>query len=42
MSLCRHTVRQTLSKSGIEQRKIEELNLPNTIKDFLQYKDNAH
>merc|ERR1719510_2942967 len=39
MDLCRRVIRQTISKERIEQGKIAELNLPKTIKDYLEYKD---
>lgn len=39
MDLCRRVIRQTISKERIEQGKISELNLPKTIKDYLEYKD---
>lgn len=39
MDLCRRVIRQNINKERIEQGKIEELNLPNTIKDYLAYKD---
>merc|ERR1711936_1334032 len=39
MDLCRRVIRQTINKERIEQGKISELNLPKTIKDYLEYKD---
>ena len=39
MDLCRRVIRQKISKEGIEQGKINQLNLPTTIKDYLAYKD---
>jgi SPRY domain-containing SOCS box protein 1/4 len=39
MDLCRRVIRQTISKERIEEGKISELNLPKTIKDYLEYKD---
>lgn len=39
MDLCRRVIRQTINKERIEQGKIAELNLPKTIKDYLEYKD---
>ena len=42
-SLCRHTIRQKLGKDlAGQQAKIQELNLPITIKDFLKFKDRDH
>jgi len=39
MDLCRRVIRQQITRERIEQGKIEELNLPKTIKDYLAYKD---
>jgi hypothetical protein len=39
MDLCRRVIRQNITKERIEQGKIDELNLPTTIKDYLSYKD---
>jgi SPRY domain-containing SOCS box protein 1/4 len=39
MDLCRRVIRQRINKDRIEQGRIEELNLPNTIKDYLVYRD---
>jgi len=39
LDLCRRVIRQTITKERIEQGKIAELNLPKTIKDYLEYKD---
>ena len=39
MDLCRRVIRQNINKERIEQGKINELNLPTTIKDYLAYKD---
>ena len=39
MDLCRRVIRQRISKDRIEQGRIEELNLPTTIKDYLVYRD---
>ena len=39
MDLCRRVIRQNITKERIEQGKIDELNLPTTIKDYLAYKD---
>ena len=39
MDLCRRVIRQNITKERIEQGKIDELNLPKTIKDYLAYKD---
>ena len=39
MDLCRRVIRQQLNKERIEQGKINDLNLPKTIKDYLAYKD---
>ncbi len=39
MDLCRRVIRQNVNKDRIEQGKINDLNLPTTIKDYLAYKD---
>merc|ERR1711976_485276 len=39
MDLCRRVIRQQVSKEGIQQGKINDLNLPKTIKEYLAYKD---
>merc|ERR1711976_697011 len=39
MDLCRRVIRQNITKEGIQQGKINDLNLPKTIKDSLAYKD---
>ena len=39
MDLCRRVIRQQITKERIEQGKIEDLNLPKSIKDYLAYKD---
>eukprot|EP00094_Tigriopus_californicus_P013055 TCALIF_12624-PA protein Name:"Similar to gus Protein gustavus (Drosophila melanogaster)" AED:0.24 eAED:0.28 QI:0/0.6/0.66/1/1/1/6/0/478 len=39
MDLCRLVIRQNISKERIEKGKISELNLPKTIKDYLEYKE---
>ena len=39
MDLCRRVIRQRINKDRLEQGRIYELNLPNTIKDYLVYKD---
>ena len=39
MDLCRRVIRQQVTKERIEQGKIEDLNLPKSIKDYLAYKD---
>jgi len=39
MDLCRRVIRQQVTKSRIEQGYLEKLNLPKSIKDYLQYKD---
>jgi len=39
MDLCRRVIRQQVTKERIEQGKIDELNLPKSIKDYLAYKD---
>lgn len=41
MDLCRRVIRQHITKDRIAAGKIEELNLPKTIKDYLAYKDRA-
>ena len=41
MDLCRRVIRQKIKKEGIEQGKINQLNLPTTIKDYLAYKDSS-
>jgi len=39
MDLCRRVIRQTVNRERIGEGKMEELNLPKTIKDYLEYKD---
>ena len=39
MDLCRRVIRQNITKERICEGKIDELNLPTTIKDYLAYKD---
>lgn len=39
MDLCRRVIRQNINKERIEQGRINELNLPKTIKDYLAYRD---
>lgn len=39
MDLCRRVIRQQVGKSGIERGKIDQLNVPKAIRDYLQYKD---
>ena len=39
MDLCRRVIRHNINKERISQGKISELNLPKTIKDYLEYKD---
>lgn len=39
MDLCRRVIRQNVTKTRIEQGYLEKLNLPKSIKDYLQYKD---
>lgn len=39
MDLCRRVIRQNVGRDRIDQGKIQELNLPNTIKEYLAYKD---
>ena len=39
MDLCRRVIRQNINKERIAEGKIAELNLPRTIKDYLEYKD---
>lgn len=41
MDLCRRVIRQHITKDRIADGKIEDLNLPKTIKDYLAYKDRA-
>jgi len=41
MDLCRRVIRQHITKDRIAEGKIEDLNLPKTIKDYLAYKDRA-
>ena len=41
MDLCRRVIRQHITKERIAAGKIEDLNLPKTIKDYLAYKDRA-
>ena len=38
MDLCRRVIRQNVKKERIEKGRIAELNLPRTIKDYLEYK----
>jgi len=39
MDLCRRVIRQQVGKTGIERGKIDQLNVPKAIRDYLQYKD---
>jgi len=39
MDLCRRVIRQQVTKTRIEQGYLDKLNLPKSIKDYLQYKD---
>ena len=39
MDLCRRTIRQQVGKANIERGRVEELNVPKAIRDYLQYKD---
>jgi len=41
MDLCRRVIRQNITKDRIAAGKIDDLNLPKTIKDYLAYKDRA-
>ena len=42
MDLCRVVIRKHITKDGMVAGEIEELKLPNTLKDFLVYKDTEH
>ena len=39
MDLCRRTIRQQVGKANIERGRLEELNVPKAIRDYLQFKD---
>lgn len=39
MDLCRRTIRQQVGKASIERGRLEELNVPKAIRDYLQFKD---
>jgi len=39
MDLCRRVIRQQVGRSAIEQGKLEALNLPKAIRDYLEYRD---
>lgn len=39
MDLCRRVIRQQVGKGSIERGKLEDLNVPKAIRDYLQYKD---
>ena len=39
MDLCRRTIRQQVGKANIERGRVEELNVPKAIRDYLQFKD---
>jgi len=39
MDLCRRVIRQQIGRPAIDQGRIEKLNLPKTIKQYLEYKD---
>jgi len=42
MSLSRLVIRQQVGKDGIEDGHIEKLNLPKTLKNYLQYRESFH
>jgi len=42
MSLSRLVIRQQVGKEGIEDGHIEKLNLPTTLKNYLQYRESFH
>jgi len=39
MDLCRRVIRQQVGRSAIEQGRLEALNLPKAIRDYLEYRD---
>jgi len=39
MDLCRRVIRQQVGKTSIERGKLDDLNVPKAIRDYLQYKD---
>ena len=39
MDLCRRVIRQQVGRSNIDQGKLDNLNLPKAIRDYLEYKD---
>lgn len=39
MDLCRRTIRQQVGKANIERGRVEELNVPKAIREYLQFKD---
>lgn len=39
MDLCRRVIRQQVGRPNIDQGKLDELNLPKAIRDYLGYKD---
>ena len=42
MSLARLVIRQQIGKDGIEDGNIDKLNLPKTLKNYLQYRESFH
>lgn len=39
MDLCRRVIRQHVGRPNIDQGKLDDLNLPKAIRDYLEYKD---
>jgi len=39
MDLCRRVIRQQVGRPNIDQGKLDDLNLPKAIRDYLEYKD---
>jgi len=39
MDLCRRVIRQQVGRPNIDQGKLDNLNLPKAIRDYLEYKD---
>merc|ERR1712096_6184 len=39
MDLCRRVIRQQVGRPNIDQGRLDDLNLPKAIRDYLEYKD---
>ena len=41
MDLCRRVIRQQVGRPNIDQGKLDDLNLPKAMRDYLEYKDRS-